>query len=184
MIQKNRMHENKMKQKNKEEMKKTSGIAIAFCLALALILFMIFFVNIPISPMHETTGREVKFDWIGLGNRAFIDSDQRFNDASEIRKGETIEMGPGKYYWKISETGATNPLVIESEVSIMNQGGMIKNTGNVKILVEFFKKIGLTSKAVLDVGDSSNIEDDKSIIASQYDDSYYNKTNETKNETR
>ena len=153
-------------------------IAMAFCLALALVVFMIFFINIPISPVHETTDREIKFDWIGLEDGAFVDTDQGFNDASEIRKGETVKMGPGKYYWKISETGAINSLVIQSEVSLAKQGNTVKNTGNTRILVEFFRKIGLTSRSVLDVDDSDRIEDvDGILIASEFDE--LNENNQT-----
>jgi hypothetical protein len=169
----------KIKKKNKENSFNAS-IALSFFLALALIVFTIFFVNIPVSPTHETTLKDVKFDWIGIGDRAFVDTDTGFNDVIEVRKGEIVNLESGKYYWKISKIGGINGLIVDSEISIINQDGKIKNTGNVPILLEFFKKIGRTSRTVLDVDESSKGQGDF-VLASQFDDKLeLNQTNQTR----
>ncbi len=163
----------------RKENKMNKNVVMAFCLALALVLFMIFFVNIPVSPEHETTLRHIKFDWIGLENKAFIDSDIGFSNPFEVKKGEIIVLEPGQYYWRISKIGAINGLSIDSEVSIINKNGSVKNTGNVQILVEFFKRIGLTSKIVLDVDESKEMEGDLAL-ASEFDDRLgLNQTNQS-----
>ncbi len=161
------------------------GLVIAFFLALALVLFMIFFVNIPLSPINDThtNSREIRFDWAGLSGHAFLDDNPDFVHPGEVRKGEILNLESGKYYWKIPDGGMVNEFSIDSEVSIIKKDGRIKNTGNVQILVEFFRKMGLTNKAVLEINESNEMEGDLAL-ASEFDDKsgHVNQTDLSKNE--
>jgi len=177
-----------MRKQNKKQEKrrknKNNRLIFIILSVLFFLVLLLLIINMPLYPYYglHTRDSEIKFMWVGQNEKALVDETIDFKNPIEVKKNQLIELEPGTYYWKTSKIGTINKFTIDSEVSIIREGDNIKNTGNTKLFIEFFKNMGLTGHAVLDVDESVEQKNATKVIASQFDEQK-NKTQEEKNET-
>ena len=145
-------------------------------LIISLVIIVIMVVNIPIGPENHSrsTNTNPEFNWVGFATIAFVDDNPEFTSPARVEKNKKLALAPGEYYWKTEMLSPINKFNIDSEIvlEIEEQGGIkkVKNIGNIEIILEFFKNIGITGKVIVDLNESYDINDSNitEIIASQY----------------
>ena len=141
--------------------------------SLTVLMFLIGYVNpLVVAPLDEfeTSEREVLFV-IDKADVLLIDDNLDFTTPDEYRveDGLKINLGPGKYYWKV--IGILNSdiktLTINSVVDLklveIEEGFGVVNSGNVRLDVDVYNGTELVDKVKLGVGDFSDVKGDKYI---------------------
>ena len=178
-VQKKKRMKKKEKVK-KEKRKEKSNITSVIIPVISLIIIFLAIMNLPIQPSQgiHTTNTTLKFRWIGLAERAFVDDNEEFSSPIIVEKNSEVNLEPGTYYWKTEFLSPVQGFTIDSSVVIAvenaaNESQQVQNVGNIWILLEIFKNLRLTGKAVLGVNETLNLhlteKNETHVIASQYD---------------
>lgn len=146
-------------------------------LVVAVILVFIYLLKVPVQPKYNDflTEREVQFKVFGLSDSVLIDDNPEFISPIEKEKPYTLNLKPGEYYWKDSNSFLVGKFTIQSEVNVRlekNENNYtIHNLGNVPVGLDIEKKGFLTGAAVVNFGDSVDLDLDENsvVIASQSD---------------
>lgn len=141
--------------------------------SLTVLMFLIGYVNpLVVAPLDEfeTSEREVLFV-IDKADVLLIDDNLDFTTPDEyrVKDGLKINLGPGKYYWKV--IGILNSdiktLTINSVVDLklveIEEGFGVVNSGNVRLDVDVYNGTELVDKVKLGVGGFSDVKGDKYI---------------------
>lgn len=169
MKTKNKVSKNqKIKQKKEKsnEGKKVFIIPIIF----SVLIIAFFTISLPLEPQEKhTSSTNINFRWAGFANKAFVDDNPEFTSPLVVLKGSYLELKPGTYYWKPALISSVKKFTIDSTVSVEVKEENIKNSGNVNLLIRFFKNFAITGQAVLDIGEDIKLNSsDVQIVASQY----------------
>ncbi len=141
--------------------------------SLVVLMFLVGYVNpLVVAPLDEfeTSEREVLFV-IDKADVLLIDDNLDFTTPDEyrVKDGLKINLGPGKYYWKV--IGILNSdiktLTINSVVDLklveIEEGFGVVNSGNVRLDVDVYNGTELVDKVKLGVGGFSDVKGDKYI---------------------
>ncbi len=96
----------------------------------------------------QIEGRTVEFDTEGV---VFVDDNKDFTSPEVVMPRHSVNLTPGKYYWKTEESEVKS-FVLKSRVEVSKNNGKIKNTGNTKIGVST-----ITGFGVLDVNEKKKV---------------------------
>ncbi len=141
--------------------------------SLTVLMFLVGYMNpLIIAPLdeYETSDADVLFV-IDKAEVLLIDDNLDFTTPDEYRveDGLKINLGPGKYYWKVVGILGSDikTLTINSVVSLelkdMDGGYGVVNSGNVRLDVDVYNGTELIDRVKLDVDNFSDIEGTKYI---------------------
>ena len=141
-------------------------LIVSGSLAIAILVLFLLNFNFLVSPAREeeTTKTIVVFRWLGFANKVFIDNNPDFLSARIVeaapgRSYTITELEPGEYYWKTNGISTIQGFVVESEAAVEIEDSVVKNKGNVPLIIEFFNKLGITGHVTLDVNQEKEFDE-------------------------
>jgi len=143
---------------------------VGMLLVVGIIMF-----NVPISPKNGEIIMEnnVVFKWIGYGNYAFVDDNEKFTSPLKIGKNKYVELEPGVYYWRISGLSLVSSFELKSHLGVDVKEKDVENTGNIDAGVDVKKSGIITGSFVLEKGEKKEIEslgeEEMEVAASIYE---------------
>jgi hypothetical protein len=157
----------KRREKGKKKMSLEKKVIIAEAVVIVGVLVYLFFATTP-TPSAPVLGKTIfEHDVIlevGEGEEVIISKDPAFKSPIILEGGESIDLPPGTYYWKVKNwlrESKIQSFTIQSNVGLdifkVGNAYELENSGNVDLEVEG-KKSGITTN--IEVGELKEVEED------------------------